>query len=101
MPFVANLFGPVPPTTSVQVLQQYISEAQSLEASAQATAESFIYLQGNLTTFAATFQNFASQQQAQDNTQIQQLMADIASLNSKIDAYANVFNTYLTVKKLT
>ncbi|KAE9393931.1 hypothetical protein BT96DRAFT_1022802 [Gymnopus androsaceus JB14] len=68
------------------ILQQYISEAQSLEASAQATAESFIYLQGNLTTFAATFQNFASQQQAQDNTQIQQLMADIASLNSKIDA---------------
>ncbi|KAE9393928.1 hypothetical protein BT96DRAFT_1022799 [Gymnopus androsaceus JB14] len=85
MPFVANLSGPIPPTISVQVLQQYISEAQSLAASAQANAESFTWLQGNITTFVATFQNFASQQQAQDNTQIQQLMADIASLNSKID----------------
>ncbi|KAE9394526.1 hypothetical protein BT96DRAFT_1022490 [Gymnopus androsaceus JB14] len=87
-PFIANLLGPAPPTTSVEVLQQYIAEAQSLETTAQATAESFTLLQGNLTTFVATFQKFATKQQAQDITEIDQFM-DIKSLNTQIDTLNN------------
>lgn len=85
MPFVTNLTGPVPNVTSIAVLQEYIEQAQSLEEAAQATAEDFTFLQGNLTTFAATFQGFAVQQKAQDNGNITELMNDIAHLNSQID----------------
>ncbi|KAJ7433886.1 hypothetical protein B0H11DRAFT_566963 [Mycena galericulata] len=87
MPFVANLTGPIPPSLSVEVLDQYAAMAESLGAAAQATSEAFTALNNSINSFTFTFQNFAVKQKAADQQTIDQLNGDIAALQAQISVY--------------
>ncbi|PPQ72232.1 hypothetical protein CVT26_006991 [Gymnopilus dilepis] len=68
----------------IELLQLYISEAESLEAQAQMTSDAFSALEKNLTTFTTMFNNFAVQLKQTDDGTIDSLLHDIAALNATI-----------------
>ncbi|KAF8877306.1 hypothetical protein CPB84DRAFT_1828838 [Gymnopilus junonius] len=86
MPFVANASGiNVPPPTSIEVLQEYIAEAQTFQNNAKITADAFASLQTNLTIFSASFNNFAQKLKASDDAAISSLLVDIDALTRTIN----------------